>query len=245
MSERRPFLTAKWKDLVVLNYEVPREVLVPHVPKGTEVDLFEGKALVSVVAFRFEDTRLFGAIPTPPSPDFEEVNLRFYVRRVEGSSRKRGVCFVREVVPSRLVAWTARTLYEEPYERHAMGHTFAPLDSERPERGGTFTYTWRSDEGAHRVGATTTGELHSLAKGSLDEFILEHYWGYTARSDGTTSEYEVTHPPWRVWSVASWDTDDKVGAFYGGSWATLLAVPCSAVVAEGSPVAVYSGHTLA
>jgi uncharacterized protein YqjF (DUF2071 family) len=97
----------------------------------------------------------------------------------------------------------------------------------------------------HRVAATTRGELHPLASGSLEEFILEHYWGYTARSDGTTSEYEVAHPPWRVWDVESSETDDELGAFYGAPWDGLLTRPHSAVVAEGSPVAVYSGHTLA
>ena len=76
----RPFLTARWRYLAMLNYEVPPEALAPLVPAGTELDSWQGKTFVSVVGFLFLDTRVLG-IAIPGHRDFEEVNLRFYVRR--------------------------------------------------------------------------------------------------------------------------------------------------------------------
>jgi uncharacterized protein YqjF (DUF2071 family) len=239
-----PFLTARWVNLVVANYVVDPALLHGRAPPGTVVDAFEGRTFVSLVAFKFEDTRLFGAIPTPPSPTFEEVNLRFYVRRDMEGGPRRAVAFVREVVPSRLVAWVARTLYEEPYEQHRTESAALLHDPADPASGGRFSYGWESKLGRHSVAATTAGALSPLAPGSVEEFILEHYWGYTSRRDGTTSEYEVRHPPWRYWRVASYEQDPQIGAFYGEPFTSALASPHSVFVAAGSEVAVFSGHTL-
>ena len=77
------FLTAEWRYLAMLNYEIEPAVLAPFVPQGTELDSFDGKTFVSIVAFLFLDTRI-GGIPIPFHRNFEEVNLRFYVRRKSG-----------------------------------------------------------------------------------------------------------------------------------------------------------------
>jgi len=242
--ERRAFLTARWSNLVVANFEVDPALLADRVPARTSLDAFDGRTFVSLVAFKFEDTRLFGAIPTPPSPTFEEINLRFYVRRESSDGARRAVCFVREVVPSRFVAWVARAVYDEPYERHPTESAVTLHDPTDSTRGGHFEYAWESSLGRHRVAATTEGPLTTHVAGSLEEFILEHYWGYTQRHDGTTSEYEVRHPPWRYWKVARFETDPQVGAFYGAPFVTALGAPHSVFVAEGSAVSVFSGHAL-
>ncbi len=230
---------------MVANFVVDQALLAGLAPKGTLVDTFGGDAFVSLVAFMFEGSRLFGAIPTLPSPTFEEINLRYYVRREMAGEARRAVCFHREVVPSRFVAWVARTVYEEPYEPHPMSHSVELHDAANPAAGGRFAYGWESKLGQHRIAATTMGGAKPLVAGSLPEFILEHYWGYTGRSDGTTSEYEVRHPPWRYWDVASWELDARIGEFYGEPFARALEVPHSVFVAEGSAVEVLSGHTLA
>jgi uncharacterized protein len=242
--DRRPFLTARWTNLVVANFEVDPGLLADRVPTGTTLDAFEGHTFVSLVAFKFEDTRLFGAVPTLPSPTFEEINLRFYVKRAAKSGPRRAVCFVREIVPSRFVAWVARTIYDEPYERHPTSSAVTLHDPSQPSRGGRFEYAWKSEHGAHRMIATTEETPRPLVKGSLEEFILEHYWGYTQRHDGTTSEYEVRHPPWRYWNVASFEADAQIGAFYGPPFVTLLGTPHSVFVAEGSEISVLPGHAL-
>jgi uncharacterized protein len=241
---RRPFLTARWTYLVVANFEVDPSILRDRVPQGTTLDRFAGRTYVSLVAFLFEGTRLFGALPAPPSPTFEEINLRLYVNREQPEGARRAVCFVKEVVPSRLVAWTARVVYDEPYERHATRSARRFNDPSNPSLGGSFEYGWTSPLGEHRVSATTRGDLRALTSGSLEEFILEHYWGYTHRRDGTTSEYEVRHPPWRYWDVASFEMDPQIGAFYGSPFVDLLREPSSVFVAEGSEIAVYPGRTL-
>jgi uncharacterized protein YqjF (DUF2071 family) len=241
---RRPFLTARWTDLVVANFEVDPATLRDRVPQGTTLDRFAGRTYVSLVAFLFEDTRLLGALPAPPSPTFEEINLRFYVKREEREGARRAVCFVKEVVPSRLVAWTARVVYDEPYERRPTHRACKLNDPSNPTLGGTFEYGWTSPLGEHRVSATTRGALRALVPGSLEEFILEHYWGYTQRRDDTTSEYEVRHPPWRYWDVGSFEMDPRIGAFYGSPFVDRLREPSSVFVAEGSDIAVYPGRTL-
>jgi uncharacterized protein YqjF (DUF2071 family) len=244
MSDARPFLTARWTNLVVANFEIPKEALASMTPRGTTLDTFEGRALVSVVAFMFEDTKLFGALPAPPSPTFEEINLRFYVKRVVDGVARRGVCFVREVVPSRLVAWVARTVYEEPYERHVTDSSWTFHDAADRSAGGTFAYGWRAGDTRLGVRATTEGPLSPLAPGSEAEFIFEHYWGYTQRHDGTTSEYEVTHPPWRAWAVSRFEMEGDIGAFYGGPFVGALSKPRSVFVAAGSEIGVLGGHRL-
>src|ERR1700722_15876019 len=93
------FLSAEWRDLLMLNYEVNPGILQKYVPAGTELDSFQGKTYVSVVGFRFCRTRLLGAIPIPFHTEFEEINLRFYVRRSVGSETRRGVVFIGEIVP--------------------------------------------------------------------------------------------------------------------------------------------------
>jgi uncharacterized protein YqjF (DUF2071 family) len=92
VAEPGPFLTAEWRDLAMLNYEIDAAVLRPFVPAGTELDAWGGRTFVSVVGFRFLGTRVRG-VPVPGHRDFEELNLRFYVRRVADDGPRRGVVF--------------------------------------------------------------------------------------------------------------------------------------------------------
>ena len=233
-----PFLTARWRNLVVLNYSVDPGVLTPFLPSGTELDYFENQALMSIIAFRFEETKLFGVIPTYPAHNFEELNLRFYVRRTVGDEVRRGVVFVKEVVPSALVAGTARFLYNEPYEARPMRHDFGCFSE---HSGGALTYG--TTIGGHDVtiSAKTTGELEALVPNSVEEFILEHYWGYTRRPDGSTSEYRVAHEPWSYWKTVQTSIVGNITTLYPPSFKPFLeARPHSAFVARGSSVSVFA-----
>ncbi len=238
MSGRaRPFLTAEWRYLVMLNYEVDPSSLAARVPAGTTLDLWRGKALVSVVGFRFLSTRVLG-LPIPLHRDFDEVNLRFYVRheRPTGEAR-RGVVFVREFVPRAAIASLARLAYHEPYSAVPMRSTVpdAPVDAP-----GRLTYEWQADDAWHRLAATATGVPLVPASGSEAAFITEHYWGYTRQRDGATVEYEVTHPVWRVWQAVEPTLAADVVGLYGPAFgAALSRPPVSALIAEGSPIAVH------
>lgn len=240
----RPFLTADWRFLVMANYEVDPAVLEPLVPSGTQLDSWSGATLVSVVAFRFLRTR-FRGVPVPLHRHFDEVNLRFYVRRETGAESRRGVVFIREIVPRRAIAFVARRVYNEPY-------AVLPVRSEIGMRGagqgagGRLRYEWYVNNRWCSLAATTVGRPALPAPGSLAEFITEHYWGYTSQRSGATLEYEVEHPRWAVWEAHTCELDCDVNAPYGSIFARYLQVPPrSAFVAEGSSVSVYAGAPLA
>jgi uncharacterized protein YqjF (DUF2071 family) len=216
----------------MLNYEVNPDALKPFVPRGTELDFFNGRALASMVGFRFLNTRVFG-IPFPGHVNFEEVNLRFYVRRRAEEGWRRGVVFIRELVPRRVIAFIARTLYGEPYTALPMRHRV-----DTTAGGIEAAFSWRRRGRWESLSATGVGQPKAIEAGSEEEFITEHYWGYTARGAGC-AEYQVEHPRWRVWRCAKSSFDADVSSLYGEQFAEpLAAAPVSAFIAEGSPVSV-------
>jgi uncharacterized protein YqjF (DUF2071 family) len=232
------FLTAEWRHLAMLNYEMEPALVRPHVPRGTELDVWNGKILVSVVGFLFLNTRVLG-LPMPFHRNFEELNLRCYVRRRGPEGWRRGVVFIKEIVPRRAIAALARWLYNEQYVALPMRHTLSSSTSESSSR---VEYAWRHRGRWNRLAAQTTGELHMITPGSEEEFITEHYWGYTAQRDGACLEYQVEHPPWRVRQVRESVLDCDAAELYGPEFGAVLSgQPSSAFVAEGSAVIVRRG----
>src|SRR5262244_3620514 len=180
------FLTAEWRRLAMLNYEIDPAVLSPYVPHGTELDTWNGQNFVSVVGFLFLNTRVLG-LPIPFHRDFEEVNLRFYVRRKADDGWRRGVVFVKEIVPRWAIATVARVIYNENYVARRMRRRI-DLDEETIAPNGSVEYSWRDGGSWHRVRAKTSGEARPLVPDSEEEFITEHYWGYAAQRDGGSVE---------------------------------------------------------
>ncbi len=231
MSSARPiFLSATWKDVLLLNFEVDPTVLEPYIPIGVEFDHYQGRYYVSLVGFRFLDTRVMGwAIPA--HRDFGEVNLRFYVRREVDGVQRRGVVFIKEVVPRYAIAWAARVLYGENYVAMPMRHVVDPAT-------GWIEYHWKSPSGWNHIRAHIQGQPVLPEKGSIEEFIIEHYWGYTARAS-RTDEYAVEHPPWRVYETTDAVLQCHAADLYGETFHPVLSgPPASAFVAEGSAVVV-------
>jgi uncharacterized protein YqjF (DUF2071 family) len=238
------FLSAEWRHLVMVNYDIDPAVLRPSVPLGTELDSWKGRTFVSLVGFRFLCTRVLG-LPIPFHRDFEEVNLRFYVRRQAGGESRRGVVFIKEVVPKTAIALVARWCYNENYVALSM-HSCVQLPEASSGMRGAVEYGWGSRPKASSVRAEFHGEPGHPAPGSQEEFIAEHYWGYVTQRDGTAMEYRVEHPPWRVWRASEARLDCDVEQFYGRQFRDALSGrPSSAVVADGSAVAVYRGERLA
>ncbi|HEV8124105.1 MAG TPA: DUF2071 domain-containing protein [Gemmatimonadales bacterium] len=238
----RPFLTAAWRHLVMLNYDIEPSVLTRLIPRGTELDLWKGRTLVSLVGFRFLDTRVLG-VSIPFHRNFDEINLRFYVRRRVEAGWRRGVVFIREVVPRKIIAAVARIGYNEPYIALPMRNQ---VDMVTAESGGDglARYRWRQHRW-YTIEARTSGPPQPLEPDSEAEFITEHYWGYTRQRDGGTMEYRVDHPRWQVWNAHSSQLDCDVEKMYGPDFGPALSgVPASAFVADGSPVTVYQGHRL-
>lgn len=237
----KPFLTARWESLLLLNYVCPSELLCPYVPRGTHLDRWDGHPIVSLVGFMFRDTRVRG-VAFPFHRTFEEVNLRFYVtRRAKNGDLRRGVVFIRELVPRAIIAWVARQVYNEPYLRVPMTHR------DTLERdGGEISYQWRASGASMEMSARVEGAPQPALEDSEAQFITEHYWGYTAQRDGGTMEYEVVHPSWDLWTPACAEFRGDARRLYGPDLGRVLAQnPRSAFVAVGSAVSVYPGQRLA
>jgi len=238
-----PLLRARWRDLVVVNYVVDQSIVAALAPRGTEPDFHEGRTFLSLVGFLFEDARLAGRVPLWPCATFEEVNLRFYVRRLTPGGPRRGVAFVREIVPCRTIAWGARILYHEPYVVRRMAHRLEHDGT--PGSGGRFSYRFESGGSWLEIAARTSGEPQPQRPGSEEEFILHHEWGYSRQRDGGTKEYRVVHPPWGHRAVERVEVDPRVAAFYGAPLAAVLVQPPrSALVAVGSEVSVFRGRRI-
>lgn len=228
----RPFLTANWRYLAMLNFVVDPKIVAPLVPPGTEIDFENGETFLSVVGFLFLDTRLLG-LPIPLHRDFEEVNLRFYVRKQSADTWRRGVVFVRELVPRRAIATIARVFYGENYIALPMKHQIDHVDPNV-----SVEYFWRRGRKWESLNLRATGELQTIPAGSHAEFITEHYWGYTCFRGGC-SEYRVEHPRWKVWNATSFEFKADVAALYGEQFVEpLKAAPRSAFIADGSPIQV-------
>lgn len=231
------FLSAEWRKLIFANYALDRSVLEPLLPYGTELDEFNGVYYGSLVGFYFQRVKLFGQLSVPFHREFEEFNLRFYVRRKTSTGWKRGVVFVKEIVPKFAITLVANTLYGEPYATHPMRHQFG-LDGQFQH----IKYEWKvgSDWNYIEVDADQNG--HALTPASEEAFITEHYWGYTSRGAGRTSEYEVVHPAWQIYPVHSHAVHCSVATLYGDTFASFFEVPpVSVFLAEGSAVTIKSG----
>jgi uncharacterized protein YqjF (DUF2071 family) len=254
-SDARPFLTATWRDFLMLSYEIEPRVLEPYIPRGTELDRWCGRAFVSLVGFRFCDARLHG-VRVPWHQHFAEVNLRFYVRRRVDGAWRRGVVFVRELCPKRAVVAVARWVYGERFRRapvvcHVDRDSPTPFNRDaKAERAGEvpaprrLAFTWHDRRGNYRLAADVLEPAHPPDADSLAEFVVEHYWAYTAGARAGALEYLVTHPPWQIAAAEAEFTGDA-WRLYGPRFAPFLAgLPASAFWATGSPVSVYRGVRL-
>jgi hypothetical protein len=234
------FLTAGWHHLAMLNFVIEPALLEPFVPAGAELDFWRGRTYVSVVGFQFLDTAVLG-IPIPFHGCFEEVNLRFYVVRPMPEGPRRGVVFLREIAPKRLVSLAARWFYNEQYVTMPMRQRVVLPGESAP---GSVEYEWRHDGRWNGLAVRFDGSAQTPATGSEEEFIVEHYWGYTKQRDGSTMEYAVEHPAWRVWPAQSARYDCDVEAIYGKALVPVLREPSSVFIADGSPVLVRRGRRL-
>jgi len=235
-----PYLKAEWRFLAMLNYRVDPALLLPRVPTGTELDSWSGKTFVSMVGFRFTQTRLLG-MALPFHRDFDEVNLRFYVRRSSSEGWRRGVVFIKEIVPRATIAWVARRVYNENYVALPMRHDIQPPEA-RAEISGLAKYEWLYRDRWNRIVVEFSVAPYLPDQSSEEAFITEHYWGYARQRDGGTVEYQVEHPRWNVWRANDTRLECEVAGLYGREFADSLAgTPSSVFVADGSPVTVRRG----
>jgi uncharacterized protein YqjF (DUF2071 family) len=229
-NTRRSFLTARWCNLILANYAVPDALLAPLVPPGCVLDRRGGRCWASLVGFQFLDTKVLG-VGWPGFRNFPEWNLRFYVSH----NGQRGVCFVREFVPSWLVATTARVIYNEPYRSARM-----TMDvTERPDAV-TAAYSLKWSGRTHTLRAVGAKPAVRPGADSVEHWFKEHAWGFGTSRRGRLIRYEVNHPEWDVYPVTEFASDVDWASLYGPEWGAMQAAePGSVVLAAGSAVSVY------
>ena len=231
----KAFLSAEWRNLIMANYIVDPSLLQKYLPRYTELDTFNENHYISLVGFLFKNVKVRG-IAFPFHTNFEEVNLRFYVRYKENNLWKRGVVFMKEIVPRRMITFIANTLYGENYRTHKMNHQFKESANEL-----IVNYNWKVGSNWNRINCIAEKNPENIIAQSSEEFITEHYWGYTKMRSGDTSEYGVEHPRWNVYPVLSYNVEVDTEAIYGKALHTCFVhSPTSVFVAEGSPVKVFT-----
>jgi uncharacterized protein YqjF (DUF2071 family) len=233
------FLKAEWRKLAIANYAIDKDYLTEFIPPGTELDLWNEKCFVSLVGFMFKNTKLLG-IKIPFHSDFEEVNLRFYVKRLENGEWKRGVVFIKEIVPKRALTFVANTVYNENYETMPMSHKWIENNDSR-----IVEYNWTKSGIENKFQVTASKESFKIISGSETEFITEHYWGYAKVNNKKSNEYEVTHPKWQAYNVNDYKINVDFGKVYGRKFEFLNSVkPNSVMLAEGSEITVENKKTI-
>ncbi|MDR6762402.1 uncharacterized protein YqjF (DUF2071 family) [Flavobacterium sp. 2755] len=233
------FLKAEWKNLALFNYEVDAKLLEKYIPAGTEIDIWNNKCYVSLVGFMFKNTKVLG-LKVPFHVDFEEVNLRFYVKRFENGEWKRGVVFIKEIVPKKAITFIANTLYQEHYETQKMRHEII-----ENENTNTFIYQWKNEKKWNTIKLETKNVLTQIEIDSEAEFITEHYFGYTKIDEETTFEYEVQHPRWEQLEVLNHTIDIDFEKTYGKDFGFLQHTqPTSVFMAKGSKITVKNKRKL-
>lgn len=227
------FLTARWENLIMANYQVPPSLLMPYLPAGVELDYHQTNAYISLVGFMFKQTSLLH-IPIPFLGTFEEINLRFYVKRKDGENEKRGVVFINETVPYKSVAWLANKLYKEHYMAIPTKNSISTENDCKH-----IQYDWKINNTWNHIAANTAMASEEMKAGKIEEFIFEHYFGYTKLNESVSQEYKVNHPRWKINKVLDYSINCDFTSMYGDDFAFLQhQQPASVIVAEGSNVSV-------
>ena len=230
----KPFLTAEWRKLVMANYVVDPALLAPWLPPKTELDLWNNQCFVSLVGFMFLNTRVKG-FKIPFHINFEEINLRFYVRH----GKKRGVVFIKEIVARPAVSFIANKFFNENYETLHTDHSWIASPATM-----NVEYRWKKGDW-NTLRVSTEKTPLTIVNGSEEEFITEHYWGYTKINDATSMEYEVNHPRWEVYPARTYHVDVDFVKVYGEPFAFLTRQkPASVFLAEGSLISVQSAQKI-
>jgi uncharacterized protein len=234
----KKFLSAEWRKLIMANYEADPSILKKYVPVKTELDDWQGKYYVSLVGFMFLKTTIKG-IRIPYHINFPEVNLRTYVKHRSGNEWKRGVVFINEFVPKPAITFVANNLFRERYVTCSMKQKWETGDKH------AIGYYWKKKEQWNRLEVVACKDPFELIPGSKEEFITEHYWGYSVINENKSGEYKVDHPRWRMYPVEQYTIECDFKTLYGDEFDFLnVAQPASVFLAEGSPVTVFTKKVL-
>jgi len=235
------FLSGHFDHIVLFNYAVAPEFLAPYLPAHTELDLHDCRYFCSLVGVRCLDLHTHG-MPLWPFRNYAQVNLRFYVcRQIDAPHWRHGVVFIKQLIPHRLVAWTARRLFNERTETQRV----TALVEATAEGTEQVEYRWPF-QGEHcRLKTSFRPQPPCAAPEQQRLFFVERHWGYAAQRDGSTLEYRFDHPPWQVYRPLDMTSSVSVGDFFGPPFTELFRSPPDSILAcRGSAVSLARGHRL-
>jgi uncharacterized protein len=229
---------AEWRQLLMLSFEIDPDFLNPWVPAGLELSYWKQKTFITLVGLLNRNVRFFG-LPIPFHRKFEQVNLRFYIRRKMKDEERLGVMFIKQVVPRKIVAAGARYVYREQVVSLPMKHEFEFSARRREEF--SASYSWHFNGRWNELSAKTKGISHEPKKHSLEKFIAERYWGYSGMASNEVLEYQVEHPIWSIREVGDIVVEGSLSEFYGKTIGRKLkSKPDCAFLADGSEARLYA-----
>lgn len=189
------FMTGNWEDLIISTFEVNSEILEKYLPNGIELDLYQGKALISMVAFTFSKVKFFG-VKVPFHQQFGEINFRFYVKSIVDGTK--GVVFIKEYAPKPIIALVANGVYNEPFFYKNIGRQKEILEN-------VISMQYNFPNG--KVKAIAKNETKELEENSLEHFIVDRYIAFVKSRNTKTYQYQINHKPWEIYKSSSIEID--------------------------------------
>lgn len=232
-------LRAEWNNIIMANYVVPEELLLPLIPYKTRLDLFEGESYVTLAAFMFLNTEMLG-FNIPFHSNFEEVALRFYVRSNNPLSEQRGVVFIKEIVPKYAISLLANTFFGQKY-------TTLKMKSFHRDAGDTMEtgYEWKYQNKWNKIMAKTGKRSTPIQQNNFNEFIADHYFGYRKYGETKTYQYEVEHKLWDTFNVHNYSVECDFGSLFGNEFSILNEIkPKSVFMLKGSEIRIHQRKLL-
>ena len=231
-------MTCEWRNLLFVNYQVPAEILEPYLPPHAELDYFNGKCYVSLIGFQFKNVTAAG-IPVPFHTDFEEINLRFYVKRHVGDKWRSGVVFLREIVDRPALSVLANTLFNENYQTAPTTQMVIKGDLDLQAK-----YSWKHQKTDYSIWVQAENIPTTVAEKSEDEFLIHRLWGYGQQDDETTVEYNINHPRWSIFPIKNYEV--SVDFLQFGTPFSILndKKPQSVLLADGSEIEIIGSSSI-
>ena len=241
-TAQKVLMTARFSEVVAVNFQIDPKVLAPRIPKGLELDFYKGETYVSLVAMMLRDVRVWG-IPIHIATGFEELNMRFYVRRKDGDGYQRGACFIKDYVSSGAAAWILGSLFKADFHKIKMKHDNTGF-ADDGESVPSVDYRWKVGDHWNRLRIKARSKVQKTGSDTKVGFILNHNNEYSSRK-GKTLEYRATHPTWTVWDAAQANFTCDVKTLFGQEFEKPLSKrPASVFVASGSDFTIYKPTTL-
>lgn len=223
---RSPVMFQRWVHLLFLHWSLSPDIVQRTLPDGLQADTFEGKAWVGIVPFFMQGVRPAGFVSVPGISNFLELNLRTYVRDIQG---RPGIWFYSLDANQPLAVCVARTFFGLPYEFAAMRAAVSDGEidywSHRFGCRKSLHYRYRACE-----------HLGEAKLGSLEYFLVERYRLFARRGNKLFTG-RVHHPPYQLRTVAVTDADPELFAIDGLE--IPRSIPAHTIYSERVDVSIY------